>query len=128
MLGEISLIIIVLIGILLVLTVISQIFAFIKFGKDLRNKEIKRENGYKLLRIIWFVVDVLAIITIIVFIYTSIKAAIIVKGYENQAYGWVPLIVFIYGVIPANLAGLIFRVIYLGAWQRNRGLTNSLRE
>jgi hypothetical protein len=109
----ISLIIIVSIGILLVLTVISQIFAFIKFGKDLRNKEIKRKKGYKILRIIWFIVDVLAIITIIVFIYTSIKAAIIVKGYENQAYGWLPFIVFVYGVIPTNLVGLFLRVIYL---------------
>lgn len=97
---------------ILVAILLSQAFAFRKFALQVRNKQ-ERSVGYVWFRGAWLLVDILACISIILFLYTFVKAWFFMTGIDKQAYGWLPFIILLYGVYPLNCIGLVLRTIYM---------------
>ena len=105
-------ILVIILGIIIIM-IVTQVWALTKFIKQIKSGEYADQKAYKIFRGIWLVVDSIAFLTTILFVYTSIKSLYIVSDYTTQAYGWVPFIVFIYMMLPSNVVGGILRVIYL---------------
>lgn len=102
------LLIIILIGI-----IVSQGVAIIKLVKEIRNRETKKGISYNIFRGIWLVVDSIAFMSIILWVYTVVKSCTMVYDVTNQAYGWVPFIVFLYVLVPVNVLATGLRMVYL---------------
>lgn len=105
-------ILVIILGIIIIM-IATQVWALTKFIKQIKSREYAGQKAYKFFRGIWLVVDSIAFLSTMLFIYTCIKYAYIVSDYTTQAYGWVPFIVFIFMVLPSNIAGGILRAIYL---------------
>ena len=105
-------ILVIILGIIIIM-IGTQVWALTKFIKQIKSGEYADQKTYKIFRGIWLVVDGIAFLTTVLFIYTCIKSSYIVSDYTTQAYGWVPFIVFIFMVLPSNIAGGILRIIYV---------------
>lgn len=105
--------ILVIILVIIIIMIATQVWALTKFIKQIKSGEYADQKAYKIFKGIWLVVDSIAFLTTVLFIYTCIKSLYVVSDYTTQAYGWVPLIVFIYMVLPSNIVGGILRIIYL---------------
>lgn len=98
---------------IIIIVIVTQIWALTKFIRQIKSGEYADQKAYKIFRGIWLVVDSIAFLTTVLFIYTCIKASYIVRDYTTQAYGWVPFVVFIFMVLPSNIAAGLLRAIYL---------------
>lgn len=105
-------ILVIILGIIIIM-IVTQVWALTKFIKQIKSGEYADQKAYKIFRGIWLVVDSIAFLSTMLFVYTCIKSLYVVSDYTTQAYGWVPFIVFIYMVLPSNIVEGILRVIYL---------------
>ena len=105
-------ILVIILGIIIIM-IVTQVWALTKFIKQIKSGEYADQKAYKIFRGIWLVVDSIAFLITVLFIYTCIKASYMVSDYRTQAYGWVPFIVLIYMMLPSNIVGGILRIVYL---------------
>lgn len=95
--------------------IIMQLRAFKEFKKDISNHKVDRSRAYKILRITWFVVEVLAMFSIIILGILSIYNLLQIFVIESDILpfnGFLPFEILLNFVLPTNILASILWAAY----------------